>query len=559
MEVVLAATGSVLTVLLFTIIFCVIGNVLLERMGMSEGDGCYIFACSYFIGMAVYLSIFRTLALVISSYKIVFWSLLILFTLATAGVLYRQYQFWMAENEKWIAAVAVLWLVHVMHALLYRGSDIFQTELKPYSAVGTIQSLRYASIADYFVKQNRIPILNQSYGQSLLASFSRMMGRHNLCFILVLWLALSQAFLCLLLYGICHRYFSAAFSAFLTFVIHAGSVSLTIAPIRVVDSDYPLLSNGYTDSVAGAATFLIYVGLLIHLLLERRKLRLVHCFMTLCCILYWAMSAPHNIVILCGVGFFLFLFLLFQKDKDNMLIGLKLGGVIILSLVLALFEGGMLTPSGLTEQVLIEGVMTMEGADGAKSNEGIAIVPVMNYQFSRRPGELWGLGQNASFISETLHCAVEGWHNGEWYVALYALSALWWDSIRIIFWPFLGVLGVGIASYRDKRSKKATYWAIVGVSVLTVGYPVAFFISYNAYKWAFSRFMMPFYLIGMLFLTVLLGRAWEKKGLCRLIGGFSFLVILLGQILDRSIILYQQCSENNMWNLFGKVITYNNS
>lgn len=558
MEVMLAAAGSVLTVLLFAAIFCVIGGVLLNRMGMSAGDGCDILAGAYFIGMAVYLALFRTLALLISSYRITFWSLLILFGIAAAVVVYRQYRMWILRNGGQIAITAGLWLLHIIHALLYRAGDIFHTELTPYTSIGTIGSLRYAGIAAYFVQQNRIPVLNQSYGQSLLTSFSRLLGRENLCFVLVLWLALSQAFLCMLLYGMLRRHYSAIFSTFLTFLIHAGSVSLTIAPIRVVDSDYPFLSNGYTDSVAGAATFMICVGMLIRLLLNREKLKASHCFVTLCFVLYWAMSAPHNIIILCGVGFFFFLFLLFHKDKDNMLTGLKLGGVILCSLVPALFEGGMLTPSGLTQQIAVEGVMTMDSADGGEANEGIAIVPVMNYQFSRRPGELWGLGQDAPFMKETLSCAVESWHNGEWYVTLYALSALWWDSIRIIFWPLLGVLGVGIAAYRDKRNRKAAYWAIAGFSVLGVGYPIAFLISYHAYKWALSRFMMPFYLIGMVFLAVLLGKAWMQKGLLRLVGAASFCLILSGQLLDRGIILWQQCSKNNIWDLIGKVITFTN-
>lgn len=559
MEVVLAAAGSILTVLLFAGIFCILGGALSERMGVSGGDGCYVFAASYFIGMAVYLALFRTLALLTSSYRIAFWSLLILLGIAAAVSLYRQHRLQITVNKKWAAVAVGLWLVHSIHALLYRSSDIFNAEVTPYSSIGTIQSLRYAGIAAYFVEQDRIPVLNQSYGQSLLASFSGLLGRDNLCFILMLWLALSQAFLCLLLYGMFRRQFSGRLSVFLTFLVHAGSVSLTVAPIRVVDSDYPLLSNGYTDSVAGAATFLIYVGFLIRLLLERKKVKLIHCFVTVCCVLYWAMSAPQNIAVLCGVGFFFFLFLIYRKDKENMLAGVKLGAVILCSLAAALFEGGMLTPAGLVEEVAIEGVMTMESADGTNANEGIAIVPVMNYQFSRSPGKLWGLGQDASFMRETLNCAVEGWHNGEWYVTLYALSALWWDSIRIIFWPLIGVLGIGIAAYHDKNNKRAGYWAIAGFSALIVGYPIAFLISYHAYKWALSRFMMPFYLIGMVFLAVLLGKAWKDKGLYRLIGAASFFMILFGQILDKGIILYQQCSKNNIWNLMSKVIIFTNS
>lgn len=99
MEVLFAATGSILTVLLFAVIFCILGGVLSERMGVSGGDGCYVFAASYFIGMAVYLALFRTLALLTSSYRIAFWSLLILLGIAAAVSFYRQHRLQITVNK----------------------------------------------------------------------------------------------------------------------------------------------------------------------------------------------------------------------------------------------------------------------------------------------------------------------------------------------------------------------------------------------------------------------------------------------------------------------------
>ena len=147
MEVLFAATGSILTVLLFAVIFCILGGVLSERMGISNGDGCYVFAASYFIGMAVYLALFRTLALLTSSYRIAFWSLLILLGIVAAVSFYRQQRLQITVNKKWAAVAVGLWLVHIVHALLYRSSNIFNAEVTPYSSIGTIQSLRYAGIA----------------------------------------------------------------------------------------------------------------------------------------------------------------------------------------------------------------------------------------------------------------------------------------------------------------------------------------------------------------------------------------------------------------------------
>ncbi len=548
MDSVLSVIGSVLIVTLFACLFCAIGKEILDKTGETAAHRCFTFAASYFTGMAVYLSALRTLTLAIP-YKIAFWVLLVVAVLYAVLKRRRVYLKRITENAVLIAVMAGIWIAHTFHALLYRLTDVSR-ELTPYDGIGTIGSLRYAGIADYFIGRNRIPVLNQSYGQSLLASFSGLLGSRNLCFALTLWLALSGAFLCLLLYGVFRKYFSVWLSTSLTCVVHMGSVSLTFAPIRVVDSDYPLISSGYTDSVVGVATLFIYLWLLVQLLRDNRKVGFPHCLLTVCFVLYWAMSAPHNICILLGTGAFLILFLLFGKDYISAGKGVKLGGVILAACLLGIFEGGMLTPSGLAEEIPVEGVMTVAGVDEEKPSEGIAIVPVMNYQLSREPGVLWGLAQNTPYMKETLDCAVRAFQNSEWYVLLYCLTALWWDSVRIIFWPLLGVLGIMMASYWHKESKETGYWAVMGFSSLAIGYPIAFFISLNAYKWALSRFAMPFYFLGMLFLAVILGRGWKSgKGLYRLASLCSVFFILSGQVLDKILIFYGNCANNDIWSL----------
>lgn len=560
MDAVLSVIGSVLIVIVFAGLFCLIGRTVLRRTENGYENRCYTFASSYFIGMAVYLALLRTLALVIPSYKIVFWVLLILAFIFAAISIYRHYFPWIVKNAGLIACIVCIWIVHTVHNLLYRLIDVEKVNLTPYSGIGTIGSLRYAGIADYFVEQNHIPVLNQSYGQSILASFSRLLGRDSLCFALTLWLALSGAFLCLLLYGVFRRYFSARLSVLLTCVVYMGSVSLTLAPIRVVDSDYPLISSGYTDSVVGVATLFLYLEIMVRILKNNSKLNASHYFVTVCCVLYWAMSASHNIVVLLGTGAFFIVYLLIKKDYKNVGRGATLGGVILAACLLGIFEGGMLTPSGLVDEVSVEGVMTVAGLDESKPSEGIVIVPVMNYQFSKAPGVLWDIAQGTPFIKETLDCAVDALHNGEWYVLLYALTALWWDSIHIIFWPLLGVLGIGLTAYHQRENREISLWAVAGLGTLAVGYPIAFFISLNAYKWALSRFAMPFYFVGMLFMAVILGRAWTgKKGLYRFISACSVFIILIGQVLDKLLIFYGNITRYDILSLMKGMILLGDS
>lgn len=545
MGAVLSVISSVLIVLLFAILFCFIGKAVLGQVELDNDNDCYILAGSYFIGMAVYLSVLRTLALFIPSFKIAFWALLIVGIVFFVLRNYRRHIAWIVKRKRLAISAGVLWVVSTFHALLYRICVLGENP-HVLTSIGTIGSQRYAGIAAYIVKQDHVPVLNQSYGQSLLASFSNMLGRDNLCFALVLWLSLSGAFLCLFLYGVFRRFFSAGLSVLLVCVVDIGSVSLTLAPIRVVDSDYPLLFSGYTDSVVGVATFMIFLEMMVRILKKESKLRFSHYLVTACFVVYWAMSAPHNICILLGAGFLLLVFLLVRRERFNVKNGIKLACVVMAACIIGILEGGMLTPSGLVDEVSVDGVMTVaEGADENLSSQGIVFVPVMNYQLMKSKDVLWKLGWG--YMESILDYAVDALHQGSWYVLVHCLTSLWWDSVRIIFWPLLGVLGMGLIACQ-KKDREISYWAVLGFSVLAVGYPVAFLISLNGYKWALSRFAMPFYFLGMMFLAAILGRAWRsEKKLYRRISIFSVFVILVGQVGDKLFLYYNNAVNNDMW------------
>ena len=545
MGAVLSVISSVLIVLLFAILFCFIGKAVLGQVELDNDNDCYILAGSYFIGMAVYLSVLRTLALFIPSFKIAFWALLIVGIVFFVLRNYRRHIAWIVKRKRLAISAGVLWVVSTFHALLYRICVLGENP-HVLTSIGTIGSQRYAGIAAYIVKQDHVPVLDQSYGQSLLASFSNMLGRDNLCFALVLWLSLSGAFLCLFLYGVFRRFFSAGLSVLLVCVVDIGSVSLTLAPIRVVDSDYPLLFSGYTDSVVGVATFMIFLEMMVRILKKESKLRFSHYLVTACFVVYWAMSAPHNICILLGAGFLLLVFLLVRRERFNVKNGIKLACVVMAACIIGILEGGMLTPSGLVDEVSVDGVMTVaEGADENLSSQGIVFVPVMNYQLMKSKDVLWKLGWG--YMESILDYAVDALHQGSWYVLVHCLTSLWWDSVRIIFWPLLGVLGMGLIACQ-KKDREISYWAVLGFSVLAVGYPVAFLISLNGYKWALSRFAMPFYFLGMMFLAAILGRAWRsEKKLYRLISIFSVFVILVGQVGDKLFLYYNNAVNNDMW------------
>ena len=142
----LSVTGSFLIVMLFAGLFCLIGRMALCKIGREEENPCYIFAASYFIGMAVYLSVLRTLTMVIRSYRAVFWTLLILTGVIAVMAIYRRYFTWLRQNIRLIIGMICLWIACTLHAMLYRMVDVEQVNLTPYTGIGTIGSLRYAGI-----------------------------------------------------------------------------------------------------------------------------------------------------------------------------------------------------------------------------------------------------------------------------------------------------------------------------------------------------------------------------------------------------------------------------
>lgn len=191
----------------------------------------------------------------------------------------------------------------------------------------------------------------------MLGSMSRMFGVENTNFTLVLWLAANVSFLHLFVYGMLRRHYRRWMSAVLTSVVTMGSVSLSIYPILVVDSGYPLLHNGYTDSVAGSVTLVIYLAYLIHILEDTPKLTVYDYFFSLVLIVFWAMSAPQNIIITCCIGICFICYLVAKKKYDCVQRTIKIAGVILGGGLLGVLEGGMLTSGFLVEQIDLPGVM----------------------------------------------------------------------------------------------------------------------------------------------------------------------------------------------------------
>ena len=114
MPVWLYAIGSVMVVVLFTTIFCLIGKIILNKIGISNENMYQKIAASYFIGMAVYLAVLRTVSLFVHSYKISFWIVLFTFGIVAIIDLINCHLKVTGRNILFAVTLSGIWIIHII-------------------------------------------------------------------------------------------------------------------------------------------------------------------------------------------------------------------------------------------------------------------------------------------------------------------------------------------------------------------------------------------------------------------------------------------------------------
>ena len=549
----LAPIGSVFV---FSCLFVLIGSMISKDI-FDENGKYYQLGLFFFVGLSCFLAILRTAALIIRSYHISFWLVLLIF-IGWIGVdMLHKYRMGGAklipvQYRKPILSWLLLWFANIFYQLIIWFTDLEQTVLEPSTSVGSQHSIRYVNIARYFTDHDYIPILNQSYGQSLLGSFGILLGIDNVNFLMSVWLAAGKTFMMLFLFGVFNKFCHKAVSILLTCVVFCGNVSLSAYPIKVLDTGSPFFYSGYMDSIAGACSFYIFLVFMFRILRGKEKLTLKYYAFTFCIMLYWCMSAPQNLIITGGIGFVVLVYLLLKKDFPLVIPVLCIAGAVLGGSLVGILEGGMLTPSMLIENVDIDGIMTVAIKTGSVS---ISLVPSMPYFIDSNI--LWKWSYEIPYMENILQYAVEGLNSGDIGICLYHLGILCWDSVRIIFWPLIGTFGVAWAVY-DRKEQQTIYWALAGVAALGIGWVIAFCFSYCELKRELTRFMMPSYFLCMIFTAILLGKFYQRDKVCRCISIFSMVVILCGQLPYRLVENIKVLQTDRITALMKEMITFIN-
>ena len=364
MEYIFSFLIPMISVFALSCMFMVTGSGIARGI-LNEENICYRLAQDFFIGMICFLVAVRTVALLSRSYKFAGYLVLACFAVWTVSNILRRnkeqdIRTLFSRYRSLIFSGLILWIANIFYQLILWFVDLEQTVLSPSTNVGSQHSIRYANIAKYIVEHDHIPVFNQSYGQSLLGSVGMLMGIDNVDFYMSVWLAASKTFMILFIFGLLTKYFNRMLSVLLTVVILCGNVSLSPFPVKVLDTGSPFFFSGYTDSVVGVCSFYIFLVFIFQVLSKHDGLTTKHIAFTFCMILYWCMSAPQNVVVIGGIGLVVILLLFWKKEMRLAIPALCIAGAVLGSILIGIFEGGMLTPSSMAEKVSIDGLMTLD-------------------------------------------------------------------------------------------------------------------------------------------------------------------------------------------------------
>jgi hypothetical protein len=375
--------------------------------------------------------------------------------------------------------------------------------------VGSLHSGKYVWLSNYIGFCNKIPIIGQNTGQSILTYFFGFITNNNRPYLfLYLWLVLTSYFLIVYFFSFLNNYFSLNYKlSFLgTFFLMFGGTALSLTHVLVVDSGSPFILNGYTDTLFGVFSLILLYNIFLNIK-EDQKVQLFDLILILILLGCNFFTAPQNIV-------FFFACLIFFILDTSVILNLKkkIMTVFMLSLILFVPQGGMLTPSVLQNDLKAEEVTNFSVNKNSKfysenfgSKNLINIYP--GYPFFYDGINDWKSGQ-ASLLKDGLN--FEDNFKNNFFSLTWILEKIFLNSLLVLFFPTIGM--ILLINYYIKKNflfsknkKKIRFLIVISILAFLFGVLFTFFISIKGYKWELSRFMIPFITFGMLsfFLTLI--------------------------------------------------------
>jgi hypothetical protein len=467
-----------------------------------------LLSMSYFMGLAFFLCFYRLLSLIISD---AFFSLLIvLISTFLINILSFHNSKFIFSKKKWHLYIILFFSIFIIQLLYWTDSNADMSN--PYSALGTLHSLRYINISKYIVLVNSIPIINQNYGQSLLVSAPLFLHLKASLLSLLIWLSISTTFLIIGTYGILRFTGIDVKSAIRgVLIVFLGNTALSLTHILVIDSGSPFLFIGYTDTIASVGTFIIFIIWLMNQIEENTTFSLTKtALFLLILVISWNIIAPQNIILIYIILFYFIIRQYFLKRtfQKNLIF---ISTLFFIYSIIGTYTGGMLSTKKIDQNIKIEGLMSLS----KQNNDKIGIMPQLPYHFFN--GEKWERANASLGTSESLKENLELYKKTRsiFYLKKFILKSWWvfelnfWILLKIMFFPLLGLFGLIILhkwklNFLDNANTKIniSILLIINFITLTSGLVFVFFVTLSGYKWELSRFLIPGIYLSMLSLGI---------------------------------------------------------
>lgn len=491
----------ILTILIISFLFVLSGLKIYNYSILDSKNHSFAFkfGISYFLGMGLFLTIWRLLAFLVESASLslkLSFLFIILVCLLQKGT---------KEDVKQIISGIKHknYLIFIFSCILIFEFLLWLNSFKDvYTHFGSGHSGRYVNIAQYIIDFNRIPTIGQNYGQSMLASILMFIDLNSPFLVLNIWLSTSIFFLCISIYEFLKILkISNKMSIAGTFIVMFGNTALSLTHVLVIDSGSPFIMNVYTDSIFSIATillFFIWFNSISICIDTTKKLILTSLPILFIFGISWNISAPQNIVVsLSLLAILIGCIDIFNKKyiiKNNRILILGFFIIVLFSLF-GSTQGGMLSSKILRDDIKLPGLMEA-------NTSNLFVRPELQHFYGL--GGVWKSGSydilKVNFQNKTFPLEINN--------LIFKSESNLWSSIRVTFFPIIGIIILRYLiknnkyNYKDNEHNEIKTILLFSIITFIIGFLIAFLI--NIYKWELARFLIPGYFFGMMSLVLVI-------------------------------------------------------
>ena len=329
---------------------------------------------------------------------------------------------------------------------------------------GTLHTPKYINIISFINDQNRLPFINQSYGQSLMAYFFAW-NNDSFNQSLKIFLAFSQSIFFAFISNLIKPFFKK--NNLWVFILSVCSTSIFYEYFLINDSGYPFIVIGYGD---------IYIALMITIIVARELLRSnksLNQFQLGVMMIFLFFIAPHFFIPI----FLSFLFInMIEKNFS-----LQAILFIFTSLILIyFFLGGVISNDLFKKTDSISGAMTFF------NNKGLEIAPFLPYK--KYDEVIFDYNIYINLYSILFQLKIQNLISVESFKSMFLIFLFSFKSVSL---PLTGYLLNLRYKYFDNNKVNFLIY-----SFLLFGLISSFPFIVNGYKWELSRFNLIWILIG---------------------------------------------------------------